>query len=204
MSTPTGSQGSGNDSNKSKSAPFTSPPSSRALALVGIAVLVGLLLVVVVNSDKNSNEKADSKSSSATTVSTTTETTAKKSSSTTSSTTTPVANTTKPSNVSVLVLNGSNIAGVASTVSTEIGNLDYKTLTPGNDTSKDKGTYVYYKTGFQNDAKQLATNVVPGLLSDLKISQPVKTQPFPSSAPVAWDQQNLVSANVVIVVGNPS
>ncbi|HMS25125.1 MAG TPA: LytR C-terminal domain-containing protein [Acidimicrobiia bacterium] len=180
---------------------FAASASTRALGLVAIAILVGFLLIVIV--DSNGTTSTKTQASSEPTASSATDTTAENTAASTTSTTKPVANTAKPADVSVLVLNGSSIAGVAGTVTTEIKNLSYKTLVAGNDTSKDKGTIIYYKSGFENDAKQLATNVVPGLLTKLKISQTVKTLQFPASAPTAWDQKDLVTANVVVVVGNP-
>lgn len=210
---PTSSEDKGSSSREKKDSSgtpptqaFTSPPSARALGLVAIAILIGFLLVMIVDSDK-----PDKKSSSAvatqqtTTTTTTAKSNTKKSSASSSTTSTPkaVSGAHDPAEVSVLVLNGSNIAGVAAQVSTKIGDLDYKMLTPGNDTSKDDGTFVYYKSGFSADANQLATNVVPGILKTLKMTQTVKTAQFPASAPTAWDQTFLVGANVVVIIGNP-
>lgn len=202
MSTPTGKS---NDQQGQKSVinakAFSSPPSTFALGLVALAVVVGLLLVAVVNSDKPASDKtASSKnSSSATNNSTETKTTV-----VSTTTTTPISGTKDPAEVTVVVLNGSSIAGVATSVTNEIEKVDYKVLTAGNDSSKDKNTIIYYKSGFEKDAKQLATNVVPGILNTLQISQDISTKQFPSSAPIAWDQQNLVAANIVIVVGDAS
>ncbi|MFN8015936.1 MAG: LytR C-terminal domain-containing protein [Acidimicrobiia bacterium] len=176
---------------------FSSPTSTRALGLVAVAVLIGLLLVVIIDSDNSSKKSSKAQSSQSTSTTTTS-----KSTSTSTTTTTLVTGAKKPAEVSVLVLNGSNIAGVASTISQGISKLGYKTLTAGNDTSKDAGTIVYYKAGFEKDAKQLATNVVPGLLKNIKMTQTVTSKQFPASAPVAWDQDNLISANLVVVVGN--
>lgn len=206
MPTSSMNQGPSKDGDRSKpQQTFNAPPSSRALALVSIAVFVGLLLVIIVNADNSANKNDKNAEASVTTTtakSSETETTEKKSQDSETSTTKKVEGTKDPQEVSVLVLNGSSVAGVATTFTTAIADLDYKTLTPGDDASKDPGTYVYYKSGFKNDAEQLATNVVPGLLTKSKISQSVKTLQFPASAPVAWDQENLVAANVVIVVGN--
>lgn len=180
---------------------FTAPPSTRAIALVAIAILVGFLLVMVVDSDSSTGKTASATQS---TITTTTVVAAdnEQSEESTTTTTRAVANTQAPSGVSVLVLNGSNIAGVAGKVSNAIQEADFETLTPGNDSDKDVGTVVYYKSGFQNDAKQIAQNIVPGVLKELEISQSVKTATFPDSAPSSWDQENLVGANIVVVIGN--
>ena len=181
---------------------FTAPPSVRAIALVVLAIVFGFLLVTIVNSD--SGDDKDASATQTTAVTTTTAAPSGNNDEEESTTTTTVAidGVRDPAEVAVLVLNGSNIGGVAGTVSEELGTVGYETLTPGNDSEKDNGTLVYYKSGFKNDADQLATNVVPGILKDLQISQSVKAASFPSSTPTGWDQVDLVSANVVIVIGN--
>ena len=179
---------------------IASTPSARAASFVVFALLIGFILVLIVNSDEDRSDKKATTASTSTT--TTTAQVIREEEETTTAATKPVSGTKDTSDVSVLVLNGSNIAGVAAKVTTAIGELDYQTLTPGDDTSKDKGTYVYYKSGFTNDAKQIATNVVPGILKNLKITQSVKSAQFPDDAPSAWDQDNLTTANIVIVIGN--
>ena len=182
---------------------FNAAPSSRAIGLVAIAVLVGVLLLVIVDADNASKKnKSQASQSDATTTTTKTGSNTESSKVSSTSTTTPVSGTKKPAEVSVLVLNGSSGGGVASSVSTAVGEQGYKMLTPGNDSSTAKGTIVYYKAGFEKDAKQIATNVVPGILTELNISQAVTTEQFPGSAPTEWDQDNLVGANIVVVVGN--
>lgn len=183
-----------------KPVPFTATPSTRAISFIAITILIGFILVLVVNSDKE--ETTTAKKSSASKSATQEKTASEDTTTTTTTTTKPVSGTNDPSDVSVLVLNGSNIAGVAGKISDSIGALGYKTLTPGNDTSKDTGTSIYYKSGFEKDAKQLANNVVPGILKSFKITQPIKVAQLPSSAPEQWDQDNLIGANVVVVVGN--
>ena len=203
MSTPTGkSEPSEKNKIASLQSSFTSTASSKAVALVVIAVLVGVLLLVIVDADNVSIE--NSKSPNAKVVTTTTVSKVENSLSTqvSTSTTTPVSGIKKPAEVSVLVLNGSSASGMATSVSTAIGELGYTMLKPGDDSSTEKGTVVYYKAGFDKDAKQIATNIMPGILSDLGISQPVKSEQFPSNAPTDWDQDNLVGANIIIVVGN--
>ncbi len=199
------SESSENDNTSNLPSSFNSAPSSRAIGLVAIAVLVGILLLVIVDADNTTNSNASVKAKATTTTTTTTTAQTKNESSTTTastSTTTPIAGIKKPAEVSVLVLNGSSGPGVASSVSSAISELGYKMLTPGNDSSASKGTIVYYKAGFEKDAKQIASNILPGILTDLKISQPIKTEQFPSVAPTEWDQDNLIGANIVIVVGN--
>jgi len=207
MATTTPRPTSSNPSNKDNQSlsSIASTPSARAVSFVIFAIIIGFILVLIVNSDKERITKEASASNKSQETTTTTAQVIENEESEEESTTTtakPVSGTKDTSDVSVLVLNGSNIAGVAAKVTTSVADLDYQTLTAGNDSSKDKGTFVYYKSGFANDAKQLATNVVPGILKDLQITQTVKAAPFPASAPSQWDQDNLTSANIIIVVGN--
>lgn len=191
---------------KQTSPSFKATPNSKMLAVVSIAILAGLLLVWVVNDKDSSKSTSSKKSESASTdkssdeSNTGNETNTSSTSSTT--TTTVVANTKKPAQVSVLVLNGSGFGGVAKNTSTEIGKLGYNMLTPGDDSSKDVGTFVYYKTGFEPDATRIAKNVLPGILTVLQIPQKVTVAQFPSSAPAAWTQTQLIPANVIVIIGN--
>ena len=204
MSTPQGNSELPEKKNSGSIPPsFNAAPSSKAIGLVAIAVLVGILLLVIVDSDNLSNDNsavATQEAVTTTTVQSNTENTSASVAST--STTTPISGIKKPAEVSILVLNGSSGPGIASSVSTAVGELGYKMLTPGNDSSAAKGTIVYYKAGFEKDARQIATNILPGILTDIEISQTVETEQFPASAPTEWDQDNLVGANIVVVVGN--
>ncbi len=180
---------------------FTPQTSTKAIAVVVAAIIAGFLMVMIVNSN-NSNETA---STVETTVAPTTTVAAQDQATETSApvtTTQSIGNAKDPSEVNVLVLNGSNAAGIAGGVTEALAELDYQTLTAANDTAKGSGTTVYYKNGFEDDAEQLATNVLPGVLNNLNIGQDVTVERFPLSAPTTWDQQDLVAANIVIVVGN--
>ena len=196
----TSDQGKQNPSSPS----FKAAPSTKMFAVVGIAVLVAFLLVWVVNDTDSSNTKTSKKSDTSATDNSvaSNDTDTSKSTSSTTTTTAAVANTKKPAQVSVLVLNGSGFGGVAKNTSTEIGKLGYNMLTPGDDSSKDVGTFVYYKTGFEPDATKIAKNVLPNILTVLQIPQKVTVAQFPSSAPAAWTQTQLIPANVIVIIGN--
>lgn len=196
----TSDQGKQNPSSPS----FKAAPSTKMFAVVGIAVLVAFLLVWVVNDKDSSKTKTSKKSETSATDNSvaSNDTDTSKSTSSTTTTTAAVANTKKPAQVSVLVLNGSGFGGVAKNTSTEIGKLGYNMLTPGDDSSKDVGTFVYYKTGFEPDATKIAKNVLPNILTVLQIPQKVTVAQFPSSAPAAWTQTQLIPANVIVIIGN--
>ena len=196
----TSDQGKQNPSSPS----FKAAPSTKMFAVVGIALLVAFLLVWVVNDKDSSKTKTSKKSETSATDNSvaSNDTDTSKSTSSTTTTTAAVANTKKPAQVSVLVLNGSGFGGVAKNTSTEIGKLGYNMLTPGDDSSKDVGTFVYYKTGFEPDATKIAKNVLPNILTVLQIPQKVTVAQFPSSAPAAWTQTQLIPANVIVIIGN--
>jgi cytoskeletal protein RodZ len=181
-----------------------SSASSKMLIIVAVAVIVGILLVWVVNNKKDNNSSKTAKSTASTVLTTVPTTDSVSKSSSTTSTTTAVPNTQKPADVSVLVLNGSNFAGVAGNTSTEIGKVGYKMLTPGDDKSQDVGTFVYYKSGFDADAKKIAQNILPSILKTLKITQDIEVKQFPSSTPSEWSVDELLNANIVVIVGNAS
>lgn len=184
---------------------FKAAPSSRAISLVAVALLIGFLAVLIVSSDNDSKEnKADSTRGSETTSTTTVVPDNDGDNATTAPTTTvaPVDGARDPGQITVLVLNGSNIAGVAGKVTTALAEDGYKTVEAANDESKGNGTFVYYKSGYKTDAEQLANNVIPDILDDLQIKQSVRAAELPSSVPTDWEQENIGSANIVIVVGN--
>ncbi len=193
----------GNQNSNFKSSPS---PSTKMLALVTIAIIVGFIFVWIVNNNSKSN--LDNSTTKAQTVNTKAKTNSKasksKSKTTTTTTTTVVSNTQKPSSVSILVLNGSQFGGVAANTATEIGKLGYKVLASGDDSSKDVGTFVYYKTGFEPDATNIAKNIMPGILKVLQIPQKITIEQFPSSTPSQWAVSELLNANVVVIVGNVS
>ena len=184
--------------------------SSKMLAIVVIALVVGFLLVWVVNDKPLSNNKTTTETTETTIKSkdkvedvTNTSSSSTSSTTTTTTTTVVVSNTQKPSAVSVLILNGSSTAGVAKSTSTEVGKAGYKMLTPGDDSSKDTGTFVYYRTGFQPDATKIAKNILPSILSfTTTVSSDIKIEQFPSSTPAGWAVTELLNANVVVIVGN--
>lgn len=197
-------------SNKGKQEPqfkSMSAPSTKMIAIVTTAVLVGFILVWIVNdktvsSDNSATKKTETSNKSDNKIEDVSKTSSTTTSSTTS-TTVVVANTQKASTVSVLILNGSKTAGVAKSTSTEVGKQGYKMLTPGDDSSKDTGTFVYYKTGFQPDANKIAKNILPTILSfTTTVSSEIKVEQFPSITPTGWAVTDLLNANVVVVVGN--
>jgi hypothetical protein len=152
----------------------------RAVILVGIAAIVGIVLL------HRGTSGATRVASSATTTTTvkggggTTRTTV-----TTPTTTLPVH---PPAQVKVLVANGSGVTGLAGLVSTRLRTGGYDTLASVNANQRVAASVVYYAPGYQREAAILAQSL--GLA-------PTSVQPMPTPPPVA----SLGTANVLVVAG---
>lgn len=123
----------------------------RGLLVLGVAIVVGALLLWSWGDDGTSKVETGGADTS-TTVDTSdlgTTTTAAEDSGTT--TTAPATENT-PSEVSVIVLNGSGQTGAAGTNSSTVGEAGFTMLTPGNAPANIDSTTVYYADGFEGDA----------------------------------------------------
>ncbi len=125
----------------------------RGLLVLGVAVVVGVLLLASWGDDGGSKEQTNG-SSPSTTVDTggLGSTTAAPD----QSTTTVPASDHSPSEVSVIVLNGSGQAGAAATNSDTVGAAGYTMLTPGNAPANIDSTTLYYADGYESDAIAVA------------------------------------------------
>ena len=124
----------------------------RGLLVLGAAVLVGVLLLASWGDD-GASKVATTDGKTTTTVDIGdlgTTTTAP-----TETTTTTPGSANSPSEVSVIVLNGSGQTGAAATNSSTIGDAGYTMLTPGNAQNIDSTT-VYYADGYEADAIAVA------------------------------------------------
>ncbi len=158
---------------------------AKGIAVLVVAVIVGLLLLLKAGGGGTTSASSDDKGGVTTTAPLG------------STTTTPDATTTtteassgdhEPSEVQVLVLNGSGFAGVAGTNSTTIGNKGFKMLTAANANAQIANTVVYYADGYQADAEAVASAL--GKSSDI-------VEAMPDTAPGPGADQ----ANVVVVLG---
>ena len=156
---------------------------ARGAALIGVAVILGVVLLNAID-DGNDGPVGDGGASSTTSSSTTTTTVAKGSDASTSSTTAKAA-TIPPSEVTVLVLNGSGRDGVASTLTNALKAKGYKTLAPNNAPAVRAGTVIDAKAGKTAACTTLAASV-PG----------AKVQAMPTPPPVATD------ADCLVIVGS--
>lgn len=128
----------------------------RGLLVLGVAVVVGALLLWSWGDDSTTTVDAG-KSDTTTTVdiSDLGSTTSTAPAEDTTSTTAP-ASENSPSEVSVIVLNGSGKTGVAASTSATIGEAGYNMLTPGNAPAQADTTSIYFAEGFEADAIAVA------------------------------------------------
>lgn len=160
----------------------------RGTLLVGLAVIVGILLLQVVDPGPDSSG-ASAATSTSTTAATTVPGAATGAStapagSTTAATSAP-AGARPPGEVSVIVFNGSNAAGVAGNATNKLKTAGYKTLTPTDAQTKQKGTTTTCKADFKADAAGIVT-IVGGT------AVPYPANPTPTAA----------SADCFVIIGS--
>lgn len=142
----------GNSGGFARSVAFSA---ARGAALIGLAVIIGIVLLQVID-DGTSGPIGDGGSVSA---GGTTATTATPSDSTaTTVPTTAAAPVKSPAQVAVLVLNGSGRAGAATAQSNSLKGEGYQTLTPA-DATKRTGNIVYFKPGYDRECALVANSV---------------------------------------------
>ena len=156
----------------------------RGAALIGLAVIIGIVLLQVID-DGTSGPIGDGGKVSAGGTTATTATTATSNSTGTTAPTTAAAPVKPPAQVAVLVLNGSGRAGAATAESNSLKGGGYQTLTPA-DAAKRTGTVVYFKPGYDRECA-LVANTVGGN---------AKTEAIPSPPPTG--SQN---ASCVVILG---
>lgn len=104
------------------------------------------------------------------------------------STTSTTAAARPPSEVKVLVANGSSVDGAAGAQTDELEALGYVTASPDNAQDRVSATVVYYTVGFRPEAEELADELG---LAESSVAE------LPAVAPV--DDMQL--ANVLVVLG---
>jgi hypothetical protein len=155
----------------------------RGAALIGLAVIIGIVLLQVID-DGTSGPIGDGGSVSA---GGTTATTATPSSNSTGTTvpTTAAAPVKPPAQVAVLVLNGSGRVGAATAESNSLKGSGYQTLTPA-DATKRTGNIVYFKPGYDRECALVANSVGGN----------AKTEAIPTPPPTGSE-----NASCVVIIG---
>jgi LytR cell envelope-related transcriptional attenuator len=157
---------------------------ARGAALIGLAVIIGIVLLQLID-DGTSGPIGDGGGVSA---GGTTNTTTPTSSDSTGTTvpTTAAAPVKPPAEVAVLVLNGSGRPGAATAQSNSLKGEGYQTLTPA-DASKRVGNVVYFKPGYDRECTTVANSVGGN----------AKTEAIPSPAPTGSE-----NASCVVILGS--
>ncbi|HZT65859.1 MAG TPA: LytR C-terminal domain-containing protein [Acidimicrobiales bacterium] len=132
--------------------------------LVLVAVAIGAAVLANLPQGASSRVAAGS-------APTTTSTTAGASSTTTSTT----LATHQPSQVKVLVANGTSTSGLGGKLASKLTNAGYDVLSPTNTSSSASASAVYYASGYQGDAAAVAqaSGLTAGALQAMTSSVPV-------------------------------
>jgi hypothetical protein len=154
----------------------------RGIALIVVAIVLGVVLLRATDSPAPSTISATSGGTTSSTP-----TSVAGSSSTTAPTTDTTTKTTahNPSEVPVLVANGSGVNGAAGRVAAILQPKNY-IIKPSVNTGTAPASVVYYQPGYQADAEAIAALLTP---------KPA-VQAMPDPAPV----KNLAGAQVLVVV----
>jgi hypothetical protein len=148
---------------------------ARGAALIGVAVILGIVLLQVVD---NSGSPGGGGGSATPT-----------SNGSDSTTTTTIAGQGRPpAEILVQVLNGSGVSMAAQTESNKLRSAGYKVAQPGNFSPERTGSVVQCKEGFEDEAETLAASIGP----------PAATvEPFPDPAPAGSD----ATVNCLVILG---
>ena len=190
-------------------APSNASAAPRAFLLIFVAVVLGLVILWKGLDDNPQNAVSNASGSSDQTAQMTEEqpadlppldvpeisTTTVAVVETTTTTILPPLPTKPPSDVKVLVLNGSGVGGAAGAVTNLLKPHGYTTLSPANG-NKDEKSWVYYKPEFSSDAK--------GITDILKIMPDLLTS-FPTNGGLSVPDGSLdrvSSADVIVFLGS--
>ena len=163
---------------------------ARGLAVLGVALLVGFLLLLKAG-DGGSAEAVKTGGTKPTvdTSGITDESTTTTPDDTTTSSSEPNGSSRDPSEVKVVVLNGSGLTGVAKSTSETVGGKGYQMLDPSNAAAgRVDATTVYYSEGYEAEAAAIAELL--GKTSDSVGPKPTQSLGTGSD-----------TANVVVVLG---
>ncbi|HEY3722822.1 MAG TPA: LytR C-terminal domain-containing protein [Acidimicrobiia bacterium] len=160
---------------------------ARGAALIGIAVIIGIVLLQVID-DGTSGPIGDGGSSASAGGTTNTTAAGSGTTSDSSSTTSTTASTPvkPPAQVVVLVLNGSGRPGAATAQSNALKAKGYQTLVPADATGR-AGSIVYFKPSFDRECTTVAASV----------DGAPKVEAIPTPPPTGSD-----TANCVVILGS--
>jgi hypothetical protein len=189
-------------------APSNSSAAPRAFLLIFVAFVLGLVILWKGLDDDLQNTALSSSSSSSSSsevaeeqpadlppldieeISTTTVVMLE----TTTTTSQPPLPTRPPSDVKVLVLNGSGVGGAAGAVTNLLKPHGFTTLSPANG-NKDEKSWVYYRPEFSPDAKGV-TDIL-GIMPDLLTSFPTNGLSVPEGS-----MERVDTADIIVFLGS--
>lgn len=154
---------------------------ARGVAVVVLAVVVGIVVLKVSGEEQSFESPSDKRDQSPS---------GSDPASTDPTTPPPVTETVPaatPATTKVLVLNGSETKGAAKTATARLTAAAFQTATPTDTPTKPTPSAVYFVTGFEPMAQQVATNL--GIAA--------KPVAMPTPGPIA----DLAGAQVVVVIG---
>jgi hypothetical protein len=163
---------------------------ARGAALIGLAVIIGVVLLQVIDTGKGPSGSGGGTVAGGGTTTTaagtlsTSSTTAAGGSTTTAKATGPIK---QPGQLKVVVLNASGVNGAAGSLSKQLAAKGYQMGTPATAATKRVGTVAACTAGLDQEAGALAAAVGPA----------AKTEPFPTPAPAG-----ATTANCVVVLGS--
>jgi hypothetical protein len=160
---------------------------ARGAALIGVAVIIGVVLLQVIDTGKGPGSSGTVVASGTTTTTAATtgsSTSASGSTSTTAKATGPVK---QPGQLNVVVLNGSGVGGAAATLSKQLAAKGYQMGTAATAAKRRVGTAAACTAGLDREATALAAAVGPA----------AKVETFPTPAPTAAG-----SANCIVTIGS--
>jgi hypothetical protein len=174
------------------------PPAARGAALIGLAVIVGIIGLQVLDDSTPGGSQVTVPTSTTTTATSAPATTAAAGATTTTAkpattaasgaaTTTTTAKTKKNSDVKVVVYNASGINGMAANMNDKLKSAGYNSTVGGNLSPVRTGTTVQCRAGLDAEATKLATQGV---------GNGATVTPFPSNPPKGSDQ-----ADCIVVLG---
>jgi hypothetical protein len=142
------------------------PSSLRGAAIVGLAVIVGIIGLQILDDNKGGGSSSTS---------------GEQASSTSTTGDGPAAHA--PADVTVMTYNASDVQNAGRSVSDKLKGLGYETLEPANYGSTRKGTAVQCRPGYEGDAKVLAF---------YGIGNGAVVEPFPSDPPSGSENANCI------------
>lgn len=160
-------------------------PAVRGGLLIAVAIVIGIVLLQVI--DDGTGPIGDGGTTTTTAIVTTTSRASTSTTRSSTSTTRKTTGTTRPNaQVTVLVQNGSGVAGAAASMTARIRAAGYQTLTPATAAATVTGTTVYYAPGYNRECATVATIVGPG----------AKGAAMPTPTPTGAER-----ANCLVVLG---